>query len=123
VRIDGADKKSRTKGYLKIGIVGSHQLAIRFPDNDALGFALGKRTRTTVLDIDTDCERTRDDACGRHWRAGDRGPHAPRSLAGLVSPQWRGPPHPTVARATDRPAWADPHSAPFLAGWRLSDAP
>ena len=60
------DKKPRTKGYLKVGRVGSHQLALKFPAATAIGFALGKRTRITVLDVDTTCERTRDNAFARH---------------------------------------------------------
>jgi Bifunctional DNA primase/polymerase, N-terminal len=66
VRFDGADKKPHTRGYLKVGSTGSHQLARKFPTADAFGFALGTRTGITVLDIDTTSERTRDEAFDRH---------------------------------------------------------
>jgi hypothetical protein len=65
VRI-GSDKKPRTNGFLNVGIGGSRQLAIKFPTDDAFGFVPGKRTRITVLDIDSISERERDDAFSRH---------------------------------------------------------
>jgi hypothetical protein len=41
-------------------------LALRFPVNDAFGFALGRRTRITVLDIDSPDERVLSDALAKH---------------------------------------------------------
>ncbi len=82
VHIEGADKKPSTKGYLKVGIVGSHQLALRFTDNDALGFALGKRTKITVLDIDTTSELTRDVVFARHGE--------PAIVVRSISGHWQG---------------------------------
>ena len=66
VRIEGVDKKPAVRGYLNLGIVYSRQLALRFPANDAFGFALGKRTGITVLDVDSADERTRDNAFARY---------------------------------------------------------
>ena len=66
VSIEGVDKKPAVRGYLKLGIAYSHQLALKFPANDAFGFTLGKRTRITVLDIDSPDEHIRDAAFARH---------------------------------------------------------
>jgi hypothetical protein len=66
VRFDGTDKVPGIQGYLKVGSVGSHQLALKFPAANAFGFVLGKRTNIVVLDIDTTCERERDAAFSRH---------------------------------------------------------
>ena len=53
VRIEGTDKRPAVRGYLQLGLDLSRQLARQFPANDAFGFALGNRTRITVLDVDT----------------------------------------------------------------------
>jgi hypothetical protein len=63
--VDGR-KKPSTTAYDKVGINGSRELALKFADNDALGFMLGRRSRITVLDIDTTCERTRDEVLSHH---------------------------------------------------------
>jgi Bifunctional DNA primase/polymerase, N-terminal/Primase C terminal 1 (PriCT-1) len=65
VRFEGSDKKPCVTGYMKAGLNASRKWAQRFPDNDAFGFALGKRTNITVLDVDTKDERVRDDAFSR----------------------------------------------------------
>ncbi|MGE7367884.1 bifunctional DNA primase/polymerase [Neorhizobium sp. NPDC001467] len=49
-------KKPAVSGYLKIGLPTSSQLVLKFPEHDALGFAC-KRSRISVLDVDTDDER------------------------------------------------------------------
>src|SRR5215204_2973854 len=66
VVIDGAGKRPAVKGYLKVGSILSQELARRFPANDAFGFALGRRSQITVLDVDTNDERTLSDALARH---------------------------------------------------------
>src|SRR5829696_1877835 len=66
VVIDGAGKRPAVKGYLKVGSILSPELARRFPANDAFGFALGRRSQITVLDVDTNDERTLSDALARH---------------------------------------------------------
>ena len=59
-------KKPCVTRYLQIGHGASAQLAMKFPDSEAFGFALGARSRITVLDIDTPDERVLADALNRH---------------------------------------------------------
>src|SRR5215216_5136377 len=66
VVIDGSRKRPAVKGYLKVGSILSRELALRFPDNDAFGFALGRSNRITVLDVDTPDERVLSDALAKH---------------------------------------------------------
>lgn len=68
VRIVGTEKKPAVNNYLRIGQRASSQLAKRFADADAFGFALGARSKITVLDCDSDDERVLDDALNRHGR-------------------------------------------------------
>ncbi|MBZ9888961.1 bifunctional DNA primase/polymerase [Mesorhizobium sp. BR1-1-3] len=58
-------KVPAVKGYLRVGLNASEQLAMRFPDNDAIGIAC-RRNRITVLDVDTPDERVLADALSRH---------------------------------------------------------
>lgn len=53
------------KGYLKVGLNASGQLAMKFPDNDAFGLAC-RRSRITVLDVDTPDETVLADGLARH---------------------------------------------------------
>jgi hypothetical protein len=46
-------KRPAIRGYLKVGSDLSSKLAAQFGESDAFGFALGPRSRITVLDIDT----------------------------------------------------------------------
>jgi hypothetical protein len=66
VAIIGDRKKPMVSGYLKLDARVSQQLVMRFPDADALGFALGIRSRVTVLDVDSPDERVLADALNRH---------------------------------------------------------
>lgn len=66
VTMAGGEKRPAVKGYLKLDADVSRQLVMRFPDADALGFALGSRSRVTVLDVDSPDERVLADALGRH---------------------------------------------------------
>lgn len=50
--IEGATKKPATKGYGRVGLKGSEQLALKFPEIDAFAFMAGKRNNITVVDID-----------------------------------------------------------------------
>lgn len=59
------NKIPAVKGYLKIGLRASEQLALRFPANDAFGFAC-RRNRITVLDVDAPDERLLADALDQH---------------------------------------------------------
>jgi hypothetical protein len=63
-----ADKVPAIRGYQKIGLRGSEQLALRFADADALGFMCGPRSKITVLDVDVADERVLADALDRHGR-------------------------------------------------------
>ena len=56
VRIDAGAKKPMVKNYLRAGRRYSNRLAQQFPDAQAFGFALGSRTKITVLDCDTNDE-------------------------------------------------------------------
>jgi hypothetical protein len=59
-------KKPAIRGYLNVGPRLSQQLARNFTEHNALGFALGKSSRLTVLDVDTPDERLLADALARH---------------------------------------------------------
>jgi Bifunctional DNA primase/polymerase, N-terminal len=57
-----AEKKPATRGYLRTGLRGSAELASRFTDADAFGFACGPRSKITLLDVDSADERALADA-------------------------------------------------------------
>lgn len=59
-------KKPAAQRYDRIGIPGSAQLALKFPEVDALAFMAGKRTKITVLDIDSPDEDLLRDMMKRH---------------------------------------------------------
>lgn len=59
------DKVPAVKGYLRVGLNASDQLAMKFPANDAFGLAC-RRNRITVLDVDTPDERVLADGLTRH---------------------------------------------------------
>ena len=63
--VDGESKKPAVKGYLRVGLPGSQQLALKFGAIDAFGIAVGSRNRITVLDVDTPDERVLADAMSR----------------------------------------------------------
>jgi hypothetical protein len=48
----GEDKKPLTQKYLRTGLKGSAQLAEKFADADAFGFAPGYQSGITVVDVD-----------------------------------------------------------------------
>ncbi|MGA7527001.1 MAG: bifunctional DNA primase/polymerase, partial [Pseudolabrys sp.] len=62
------DKRPAVRGYLKLGSITSTRLAEKFPDANAIGFALGERSKITVLDVDTPDERVLVDALDHHGR-------------------------------------------------------
>jgi hypothetical protein len=68
VRIVDGDKKPAVGNYLRIGPNGSAALARKYPDMSAFGFALGRRSNITILDVDTNDERVLADAMGRHGK-------------------------------------------------------
>ena len=61
-----ANKHPATKGYNRVGLRGSLELACKFADAPALGFMTNERNRITGLDIDTTDERVFADALRRH---------------------------------------------------------
>jgi hypothetical protein len=66
VRIFDGQKKPVIRGWQRVGLPGSAELARKFSDAYAFGFCPGPRSRITVLDIDTNDERVLVDALGRH---------------------------------------------------------
>ncbi len=59
------DKRPAVKGYLKLGSKVSGQLALRFNTADSFGFAC-RRSRLTIVDIDSNDERLLADALSEH---------------------------------------------------------
>jgi hypothetical protein len=60
------DKIPAIRGYQHVGLPGSAKLAQKFQNANALGFIAGRRSRITVLDIDTPDENVLADALVRH---------------------------------------------------------
>jgi hypothetical protein len=69
------------RGYQKVGLKGSSQLAMKFPEADAFGFQCGRFNRITLIDIDSRDERVVGEAIRLFsespslWRTGS-GNHA-----------------------------------------------
>ena len=61
-------KRPAIKGYLKVGLEGSRELAAKFGDASAFGIPLS-RSKITVLDVDTPDERVLADAMDRFGRS------------------------------------------------------
>jgi Bifunctional DNA primase/polymerase, N-terminal len=62
----GESKKPGIRGWQKVGLHGSAELAEKFTTADALGYVTGRRSNVTVLDIDTTDEKVAEDAIERH---------------------------------------------------------
>jgi hypothetical protein len=62
----GEGKRPLVRGWQKVGLKGSAELAEKFLDANALGYVTGGRSNVTVLDIDTTDEKIAEDAIGRH---------------------------------------------------------
>jgi Bifunctional DNA primase/polymerase, N-terminal len=62
-------KRPRIRGWQKVGLRASTELADKFTDADALGYITGRRSNVTVLDIDTTNEKIAEDAIRRHGQA------------------------------------------------------
>jgi Bifunctional DNA primase/polymerase, N-terminal len=56
------NKLPRVRHWQRVGLRGSSQLAMKFADADAFGFQCGKRSRITLIDIDSYDERLVDEA-------------------------------------------------------------
>src|SRR5262249_37149172 len=61
-----ADKRPAVRGYPRMGLHASRELACKFADAPALGFMCGRRSGVTVLDIDTSDECLVADVLSRH---------------------------------------------------------
>jgi hypothetical protein len=59
-------KRPAIRGWQKVGLRGSAELATKFANADALGYVTGKRSNVTVLDIDTADQKVAEDAMRRH---------------------------------------------------------
>lgn len=59
-------KKPGIRGWQKVGLKGSAELAAKFTNAEALGYVTGRRGNVTVLDIDTTDEKVAEDAICRH---------------------------------------------------------
>lgn len=66
VRMGGRGKSPAIGNFLKIGVRRSGELLQKFADADAFGFATGRRSGITVLDVDSADERVLADALNRH---------------------------------------------------------
>ena len=66
VVIADGQKKPAIKYWQRVGLPGSAQLAQKFQDSTAFGFCTGRRSRVTVLDIDSKDERVLTEALDRH---------------------------------------------------------
>jgi bifunctional DNA primase/polymerase-like protein len=53
-----AGKVALVRHWQKVGLKGSSQLAMKFADADAFGFQCGKRSRITLIDVDSRDQRT-----------------------------------------------------------------
>jgi Bifunctional DNA primase/polymerase, N-terminal/Primase C terminal 1 (PriCT-1) len=62
----GEAKKPSIRGWQKVGLKGSAELADKFADADALGYVTGWRSKVTVLDIDTTEQKIAEDAIRQH---------------------------------------------------------
>jgi hypothetical protein len=60
------DKRPAIRGYDRVGLRGSWELARKFPDATALGFLTNRKSGITGLDVDTTDERVFADALARH---------------------------------------------------------
>jgi hypothetical protein len=69
VKIGETEKRPAVRNYLKIGCSASRKIAQQFPDATAFGFAVGERSRITVLDVDSPDENVFTDAITRHGKS------------------------------------------------------
>lgn len=63
-----ANKKPAVSNYAKFGLPESTKIVPRFASANALGFMCGRRSRITVLDVDSKNERILADALDRHGK-------------------------------------------------------
>jgi hypothetical protein len=61
-------KKPAIKGWNRVGLRGSVELAQKFSNAEAFGFCPGQRSRLTILDVDTSDERVLEDALCKYGK-------------------------------------------------------
>jgi hypothetical protein len=61
-----ANKKPAIRGYGRVGLPGSYQLAAKFRNAGAFGFMCGTRNRVSIVDCDSTDERILADAISDH---------------------------------------------------------
>jgi hypothetical protein len=66
VNVTPEGKKPAVRGYNKVGLRGSAELARKFASSDTFAFMAGRRSAITVLDIDTTEEKVLATALDRH---------------------------------------------------------
>jgi hypothetical protein len=70
------DKRPCVRGWQRVGLPGSAQLAMKFIEADAFGFQCGARSRITLIDVDSPDERVVGEAIKLYgespiiWRTG-----------------------------------------------------
>jgi hypothetical protein len=68
VLMSEGQKKPAIKGWNRVGLRGSVELAQKFSDAEAFGFCPGTRSRLTILDVDTSDERVLEDALSKYGK-------------------------------------------------------
>jgi hypothetical protein len=107
-------KKPLVGNYLKMGTRAAAELAKKFPDANAIGFAAGPRNRITVLDVDIPDRRVLDDAIARHGE--------PRLIVETASGKYHGYYRHNRERRSIR-AWGDELPIDLLGGGLIMAPP
>jgi hypothetical protein len=66
----GETKRPLVRGWQKVGLRGSAEIASKFTAAEAFGYVTGRRSNVTVLDVDTTDAKVAEDAICRHGRPG-----------------------------------------------------
>jgi hypothetical protein len=107
-------KKPLVGNYLKMGTRAAAELAKKFSDANAIGFAAGARNRITVLDVDIPDRRVLDDAIARHGE--------PRLIVETASGKYHGYYRHNRERRSIR-AWGDEQPIDLLGGGLIMAPP
>lgn len=95
------EKRPAVRGYLKLGLATSSLLAEKFSNADAFGFAVGKCSNITILDVDTTDEKILADALDKHGPT----PIIVRSGSGNYQAWYRWNGERRTIRPDRNPAW------------------
>src|SRR6516162_1135797 len=107
-------KKPLVGNYLKMGTRAAAELAKKFTDANAIGFAAGARNRITVLDVDIPDRRVLNDAVARHGE--------PRLIVETASGKYHGYYRHNRERRSIR-AWGDELPIDLLGGGLIMAPP